>query len=84
MRTNATYVVIGGGSQLAEVIREERKFRQDGYIILPYPNGTSDGHGMTSWLPKTFAKATSIDDWTFVQTNPNNGEGYYRKTRKGD
>jgi hypothetical protein len=73
------YVAIGGGSQLAKVIREERKFRTDGLMILPLANGTSDGFGMTQWMAFNGAVFTTMADWVYVLAGD-----YYRPKRRDE
>jgi hypothetical protein len=73
------YVVIGGGSQLAEVVREERKFRTDGLVIRPLSNGTSDGFGMTEWRAFSGAVFTTLDQWVYVLSG-----NYYRPERRDE
>lgn len=58
------YVEYGPG-QLASVYKPVRKYRQDGYYILPAPNGLGDGHGMYVWVDETYVRSHALPDNPF-------------------
>lgn len=58
------YVEIGMGGQLAQVIRQTRRYRQDGYDVLPLDNGKGDPFGVyTTFVPETFARVADMSTW---------------------
>ena len=44
-----SYVIRGGGTQLARYIKPERKYGTNGHRVMPLNNGTGDGYGMPTW-----------------------------------
>jgi hypothetical protein len=48
----AEYVLFGCGSQLAELVRPERKHGTDGYLVIPMASGTADGKGVPKWVSR--------------------------------
>jgi len=72
------FVEIGGGSQLAQVIRQTRRYRQDGYDVLPLNSGTGDAHGVyTQFVPEIFAHPADMTRWE----KPTAERAYWRKIR---
>lgn len=69
------YVVVNF-SQLAQVIRQTRKFRQDGYDVLPLNSGTGDPYGVyTTFIPEIFARVADMTQWE----KPTGDRPYWRK-----
>lgn len=67
--TEDRYVEISGGSQLAWVLRGERRYRQDGYVILPLNCGTGDPYEIyTEWIPKRFTRFADMSKWAYNPT----------------
>lgn len=70
------YIEIGGGSQLAQVIRRVRRFRQDGYDVLPLNSGTGDAYGVyTQFYPEPFAHRADMARWE----KPTKDRVYWKK-----
>lgn len=64
--SETTYVVIGGGSQLAEVLREERRYGQAVYLALPLNCGAGDPYGMyAQWRPASSTPVADMSQWTY-------------------
>lgn len=69
---NGAYVEIGGGSQLAQVLRYRRdsKWKQYGYDVLPMNNGTGDAYGVySSFIPETFIHVADMTRWQKSKDN---------------
>lgn len=72
------FVEIGGGSQLAQVIRQKVRYRQHGYDVLPLNSGTGDAHGVyTQFVPDAFAHVADMSRWE----RPTAERNYWRKIR---
>lgn len=70
------YVEIGGGCQLAQVYRITRRFRQDGYDVMPLNCGTGDPYGVyTTFIPDAFAHVADMTTWKRLDN------GTWRKLR---
>lgn len=56
-----------GPSQLVVIIRSERKYRTEGYLVQPLANGTRDGYGMPTWVAESQVKILeNLDDWVYL------------------
>jgi hypothetical protein len=61
---NGAYIEISGGSQIAQVYRRERKYRQDGYVAMPLNCGSGDPYGVyTTWIPESLAHRADMTRW---------------------
>lgn len=60
------YVVIDGGSQLAEVLHEELRYGLDGYVTLALNCGARDAYGVyTEWRPKSSTPLADMSQWAY-------------------
>ncbi len=55
------YVEYGPG-QLASVCKPVRKYRTNGYYILPAPNGMGDGSGAYVWVDEFYVRSHALPD----------------------
>lgn len=64
--TRVTYGTRGvhGGDNLGQVVRSERKWQQDGYLITPLSRTTGDGYS-TRWYPAGQVWTSGVENWTY-------------------